>query len=722
MSFLVARASGLHASPSATSCSHLWGRSRRLRRATVRGLGVVLQDLTLQTSYRSGRDALLDDFYVPCLQESVKYDRAVGYFSSTLYQVVGLAFADFARRDGRMRLVCSPALTPADFDAMKEADEIGRRAQETVREDLDRLLSNPAAVPATRLLATLIANDIIDVRIAFADKPSGLFHDKLGVFEDEDGKRVSFRGSANETWRAWGYNHESFDVSCSWRNEPELLRTREHTDSFQDIWRGREPGVLIARLDEVTRDQLVAIAHDDLDYAVEQVRVEHGRQLDQAVGRPLMEHQRLVLQDWEDQGHHGIVNFATGAGKTLTAIEGVKRWTDNGGAAVILVPGRELHSQWIREIETELPEARILPAGAGHSKADWMHLLPIFTSAGDASDVRRLVVATNATFASDDFQRRLKAGSHLLIVADEMHRTGSRKVLPALERTFCGATLGLSATFRRQFDQEATDRLVQFFGEVLSPLIGLSEALMLGLLVPYDYRLHEVCLDDDEQEEYEELTKRIGQLIGQGGSVSDPEGPLQMLLIKRARVLKQARAKVPVAVDLLTHEYQPGDRWLVYCDDKAQLSAVIERCLAVGLPALGFYSGMPSDRDAVIRSLGQYGGIVVAIRCLDEGIDIPVTDHALILASSTVEREYIQRRGRVLRRSPASGKVCAEVHDLLLVDPLGGALTKSEALRALEFVRLARNPAARERLKVIVSLSQDPIELPELLDYEEESE
>jgi len=195
-----------------------------------------------------------------------------------------------------------------------------------------------------------------------------------------------------------------------------------------------------------------------------------------------------------------------------------------------------------------------------------------------------------------------------------------------------------------------------------------------------------------------------------------------MLLIQRAQVLKQARHKVPTAVGILTSEYQPGDRWLVYCDDRTQLNAVIDECLAAGLPTLAFYSGMPSDRDMVIRSLGELGGIVVAIRCLDEGIDIPVTDHALILASSTVEREYIQRRGRVLRRAPATGKVSAEVHDLLLVDKIGGALTKSEALRALEFVRLARNAAARERLKVIVSLSQDPIQLPELIDEEEEGE
>ncbi|MEV4383425.1 DEAD/DEAH box helicase family protein [Streptosporangium sp. NPDC049644] len=682
----------------------------------------MLVDLSLQRSYRSGRDALLDDFYVPCMQESIKYDRAVGYFSSTLYQVVGLAFSDFVRRGGRMRLICSPALSPEDFAAMKEADEVGRRAQETVREDLERLLNRPEAVPATKFLATLIVNDIIDVRIAFADQPGGLFHDKLGIFEDSEGKRVTFIGSANETWRAWGYNHESFDAFCSWQNESDLLRTRDHADSFREIWRGREPGVRIAQLEELTLSHLVPLADDDLDHAIEEVRSYLGRKLSQKLGRTLMDHQRLALEDWASHNHRGIVNFATGAGKTLTAIEGVKRWTDAGGAAVVLVPGRDLHAQWIREIETELNNVQILPAGAGALKSDWIKLLPVFTAPGNSPHARRLVVATNHTFASEDFQRRLKTGDHLLIVADEMHRAGSNKVLSVLEQARCGATLGLSATFRRQFDDEGTDRLLEFFGPVLSPVIGLAEALMLGLLVPYDYRLHELTLDDDEMEEYRQLTKRIGQLVGQGQSVNSPDSPLQMLLIRRARVLKQARQKVPMAAEILRDEYKPGDRWLVYCDDLTQLKTLTQECLAAGLPALEFYADMPGNRDAVIRSLSEYGGIVVAIRCLDEGIDIPVTDHALILASSTVEREYIQRRGRVLRRAPATGKVSAEVHDLMLVDSLGGALTKSEALRALEFVRLARNPAARERLKAIVSLSQDPIQLPDFLDYDEESD
>ena len=251
------------------------------------------------------------------------------------------------------------------------------------------------------------------------------------------------------------------------------------------------------------------------------------------------------------------------------------------------------------------------------------------------------------------------------------------------------------------------------------PVIGLADAIIMGLLVPYDYRLHELCLDDDELKQYEELTKQIRRLVGQGESISDPDSYLQMLLIRRARILKQARGKVPLAhrsCVMSTARAIGGS-----CTAMTLPSyALVRECLDSGLPTLEFHSEMVSDRDEVLRSLGEHGGIVVAIRCLDEGIDIPITDHALIIASSTVEREYVQRRGRVLRRAP--DKLSAEVHDLLLVDPQGGALTRSEALRALEFVRLARNSAARERLKALVALSSDPIELPDLIEDEEESD
>ncbi len=592
---------------------------------------------------------------------------------------------------------------------MKTADEIGRFLQDQVRDELQELLRSPETVSATRLLATLVAADIVEIRIAFAEHPSGIFHDKLGLFEDVGGRRVTFVGSANETWAAWGLNHEAFEVFRSWRDESQFLRTRAHADTYQDLWRNREQGVRVETLDKVTHDHLLAVADDDLDRALAAARTYRRPQGEE---RTLLPHQRAVVDDWVRHGNHGVVNFATGAGKTLTAIEAIRLWTAEGGAAVVLVPSSDLHRQWAEEIEKTLPGCHLLLAGAGALPHIWQPLLPIFSASSRASANQSIILVTNATFATPSFRERLRAGEHLLVVADEMHRAGSPRTIDALESGSYGATLGLSATYRRQYDVQGTERLVAFFGPILDPVVGLAEAIATGLLVPYDYHLHTLTPDDDELEQYDLLTKQIAKLVAQDHAANHVSDYLQALLIKRARLLKQARGKVPQAVELLRAEYQPGDRWLAYCDDIRQSESLVGACIEVGLPALEYHSAMQSDRSTVLNSLREHGGIVVAIRCLDEGVDIPVTDHALILASSTVEREYVQRRGRVLRTAP--GKLNAEVHDLLLVSEAGGALTRSEALRALEFVRLARNPGVRARLQLLLALSPDSNDIPDI--------
>ncbi len=660
----------------------------------------MLSDLDLQRNYRSGRDALLDDFYIPCLSEAVTYDRAVGYFSSSLFSVTAIAYSDFVTREGHMRLICSPAIKREDFDAMKEGLS---SPQQRLREEMELLLAAPESLPATRLLATLIAHNYLEVQVAFADNPGGIFHDKLGIFEDEIGRRVSFVGSANETYAAWGLNHESFEAFPSWQGESDLLRTRDHAATFDRLWLGREPGVSVEPLEAMTVDRLRKLADADLDTALERVR-RPVRNPQQGQSKELMQHQKDVLQHWEDRGHRGIVNFATGAGKTITAIEAMRRWHDRGGCSVVLVPGRDLHRQWASEIAQEFPEAQTLLVGAGAPVQPWRDLLATFSSPPAIASPPRIVLTTNKSFTGSAFRDRLRDGDHLLLVADEMHRVGSPQALAAVEEREYGGTLGLSATYSRQFDAAGTERLLEVFGDVLEPVVGLAEAIHMGRLVPYDYRLHTVELDEVEQAEYEQLTNQIRRLVVQssGGEISDF---LQMLLLKRARILKQAASKVPAALEILQEEYRPGDRWLVYCDDTTQLRALVNACLDVGLPTLEYHSGMTGARPAVLRSLADFGGLVVAIRCLDEGVDIPVTDHALILASSTVEREYVQRRGRVLRR--AENKDYAVVHDLLLIDHDGGALTVGEALRGLEFARLARNRTAKERLKLLLALSKD---------------
>ena len=168
----------------------------------------------------------------------------------------------------------------------------------------------------------------------------------------------------------------------------------------------------------------------------------------------------------------------------------------------------------------------------------------------------------------------------------------------------------------------------------------------------------------------------------------------KMLLIQRARIVKRAAEKAPLARALLEAQFRPTQRWLVYCDDQSQLLDVIRNLRQSGIPALEYHSAMRGSRPETLDYFEERGGVVVAIKCLDEGVDIPSVDHALILASSTNPREFIQRRGRVLRTAPL--KFSAEIHDVLVGLDDGGArrLVDSDLRRATQFAEGARNLSA----------------------------
>ena len=235
---------------------------------------------------------------------------------------------------------------------------------------------------------------------------------------------------------------------------------------------------------------------------------------------------------------------------------------------------------------------------------------------------------------------------------------------------------------------------------MLEPRYTLADAVRDGVLTRYFYRPHTVPLSDDEANDWHRLTRRIAQLRAQLGDAVDDGTRLERLLFERARIVKQAAAKVGLAVEVVKETYERGQRWIIYCDDQGQLDDVIAALDAAGHTAMPFHSAMEGDRAETLRWLDRYGGIVVAIKCLDEGVDIPSVSHALILASSKNPREFIQRRGRVLRRAP--GKALAFVHDAIVVPPhrTNGEdagpdpITVGELARAIEFAQSADNAAA----------------------------
>ena len=679
-----------------------------------------LRDVVLKLSYHKGEDDIAADFYLPCMRRSHRYDRAVGFFSSSVFVLAWPSLREFAAFGGRMRIVCSPALSSGDVDALNVGYSPSGVEQFSTdaREELHRLLASPVLQKPTKVLASLVAGGVIDLRIAWiepqtAGRSRRIFHDKVGIFSDVDQRQVVFKGSMNETWLGLSAdgNLESIDVFASWRNEENERRVTDEAEYFDNLWHDQQPGVTVTPFPEVVQHELLDIAEetrweDYVDEICQEIETAAIDSADHRLGtRTPRPHQLGALEAWEQCGRRGILEHATGSGKTFTALCAIHESLGRGEVPLVLVPSELLLSQWQDEITRTL-DLQPLMCGGGFRTWEEQLRLPLWTR-DRSPDEPRVVLATMQTASSESFRRLLRDGPHLFVVADEVHRAGSpmhRQLLGVSS----GPRLGLSATPRRAGDPVGTAEIMGYFDGVVPPPFTIQDAVAAGNLTPYSYLPHRVSLNADEQEEWDRRTAEIGrQLAIRGEEEPAPiDDAIQRLLIQRARIAKKATAKSPLAAEVISRYFEQGQRWLVYCEDREQLQAVRDAIEETGIRAVyEYHSAMEGDPDSTLRVFERSGGVVIAIRCLDEGVDIPATSHALILASSRNPREFIQRRGRVLRTAP--GKSIAHIHDaIVLPSGLGqevpvGSMVKGELARAIEFGQHAVNPDGIVELKTI---------------------
>lgn len=663
-----------------------------------------LAKLAFKTEYRSLKEEPAAQFYRPCLLNATLYKRAVGYFRSSVYLVVGTSIVEFARRGGKIRLICSPELDPDDVDSI--AAGYARRSaviEKRLISDIDKLLAECGTSYQMQVLATLISAGSLDIKLALRADRKGIYHEKIGVFRDGTGNAVSFKGSANETWAGWHLhgNFESIEVFCNWRGGLEETRVQKHEEHFDHLWSGNDSDVEVFPFPSGAADYLKRAALKGLD-SVEDIPIETQR-------RSALPHQASALDAWAEHNHRGIFKHATGSGKTFTAILAIRDQVARNRPALVLVPSRLLLAQWAGELRHEIPNATLLLAGAGHSKWKNANRVEGMTSANEALG-GRIVLSTMATAASDAFRTRIAQGAHLLIVADEVHQIGSRENSKILGLEI-GARLGLSATPERYGDPDGTRQIFGYFDGIIPPPITLMDAVRAGRLVPYEYYPHPINLTATEADEWRTISREIMLEVARQKKDASGRKPLteraKMLLIKRSRIAKKASLKIDLARKTLRDHYEEGQHWLVYCEDSDQLNAVMAALRADGLSPTEYHSSMTGDRDATMAWFRTFGGILVSIRCLDEGVDIPSVSHALILASSQNPRQFIQRRGRVLRTAP--GKTIAVIHDAIVVpvhvddEPEQVALLQSELSRAIEFANTALNKMAAAELRRIAA-------------------
>lgn len=704
----------------------------------------MLTDLDIRPRYVTGVDNILQDFVVPCLKASTSYSRASGYFSSSVLSLSWDGIRQLYGRSGSMRIVCSPSLAYADVRALQLAMQVPGDLDEeaALLADFRHMLSSSALTDSARALAALVVVGFLEIRIAVPigspsdNRARRVFHQKTGIFRDSHGNAVAFSGSMNETWAGLSTagNIESIQAFASWQGDREAIRVALEERDFESLWTDCFPGVSVRTVPEVLRSEFITAADGvNVEQALESLAARSRKSRPTATPYSLRPHQQDVLLSWEAAGYRGIVNHATGAGKTITALHAINTSSGSVSCALVLVPSQLLLEQWEDAIARySRPDTRVLLCGGGHTEWQRPGTLEAWTSKSDRFTV---VVAVTATASKKDFIGRLAQGPHLMVVADEVHRLGSNQAANILTLE-CGRALGLSATPERAGDPTGTGRVLSFFGGILEPRYGIGDAIRDGFLSPYYYSASIVELTSEEQVQWDELSGRIRRLYVRENRSTADDDTLKRLLIRRAGIAKHAARKVEEAVEIVSRGYEPGQRWLLYCDTQEQMYAIQQELIECGLDAHVYFSDMPGDKKATLAYFESVGGVLVSIRCLDEGIDIPAASHALIIASSRNPREFIQRRGRVLRRAP--GKELAYVYDLLVAPSSTAAATDNhsrgplvgDVARAVEFAEYSINPHMKEHLRAIAlqygmtddELRSSGFEVDELVDEEADDE
>ena len=686
----------------------------------------MLSSIPLRISYRSGHDDVLEDFYRPCLEQASTYRRAVGYFTSAGLAHAAKGIASLVTRGGRMQLVASPQLLDEDIDALSRAAVNPEKVLEQIAarslQDVTDLLSQERL----NALAWLSASGALEVKLAIrlnaqGNPTRGIYHEKIGVFSDECGNHVAFAGSSNETEGGLVENFESIKVFWSWDDAHE--RVKEEIENFDALWGNRTHGLRVLEFSETSRELLRR--YQQSAYPIVDLPSVETSVVPPVLISPMIPdwcrlrgYQEEAIQKWINAKGCGILAMATGTGKTLTALNLAMRVYAKHQPVLLLIvcPFVNLAEQWVRELTNfGIPSVRCY-----HSSDRWKEeasntvqrlQLKIETIAG--------LVVTNRTFLSAAFQETLRPTAfHHLLIADEVHHLGATAAAKSLPDGI-KMRLGLSATPTRYKDEDGTRQLFGFFGGVVFEF-GIKEALKTisdseptkTILCPYEYYPILVSLDDDEADKYIAFSERLARCWGNDGD-GEPSDAAKFILIARARLVAGARQKLPALDAVLCQLGEPPQKAIFYCGDGTTDDPITEQEIRQ-IDAVSNLVGInhelristftcresANEREGILRRLadGSLHG-VVAIRCLDEGIDMPDMRMAFLLASSTNPRQSVQRRGRLLRNAP--GKDRAVIYDFIVQPPdFGGdasaynlerSLFSRELSRIKEFCETAEN-------------------------------
>lgn len=674
---------------------------------------MVLKDLNIKIKYSSDNNNILNDFYIPVLTNSIYYYRLSGFFSSSTLASAAQGMEDFIKNGGEMKLVCGTKLSNQDFDVIKKTTE---NPSKIIEESLIRSLNDIKTEfekDHVSALGWMIANGKLEIKIAATSENIGIFHPKVGILKDNEGNGLSFSGSENETSAAWKFNTEEFKVFKNWINGQKQY-FEEDLAEFNKFWHDKSIKTKVVDLPMAVKNKLIEISPSDIkNINLKKYYQKNYKNHNKII---LRKYQKEAILNWYDNDKKGIFEMATGTGKTITALSCFKKVLDENDdlLTVIACPQSHLIDQWIKDIK-KFYNGKILIASSKNRiwKKEFKRIMRD-SYMGLVDDV--VIITTHRSLSSDYFTNCIKQFKNkILLIVDEVHGIGSSKQSSALIERY-NFRLGLSATPQRWFDEEGTNFLMDYFNNVVfefnigRALTEINPESGKTYLTPYIYKPIVVDLTYEEFNKYRAYTRQIANIVSSKNKNKNKE-KLKNLCIKRKNIINNAEEKLNAFAKILKENKNISDL-IVYCSPQ-QINKVQEILIKENItPQHRFtkdekviksknFNGL-TEREYIIKNFeeGSYRALV-AIKCLDEGVDIPSARTGIILSSTSNPREHVQRRGRLLRRYP--GKEEAIIYDILVFpkdnSEIGAKITKKEIERYNEFAYNAKN--SFECLKVL---------------------
>ncbi len=698
-------------------------------------------DHIIKTTYYNSEDDVISDFLIPLLKRSKIYKRETYSFSSAIFTLINSTLSDIIKNNCKIYYIVGFELNQHELNAIENGKEDGVDLIEqkiitefgSIEELISRLdnkYSRELFRYRLTILSFLIAKDQLKLKVGFVSRggkiknPSKFkFHPKVMIFEDFYGNIIVANGSTNESFGGLYNNEESFDVFKSWKLETKDYFNR-HKDKFDEFWNNKTENIKTISIERLLKEEIFSkypprsYDRDELIKIEEKLSLlinndsDRLRQDTEEYGGlfsvNLWEHQVTVIDNWFKNSNKGIIKFATGAGKTKTALFGLNKLKEENGklATVISTPYQVLSEQWFEEIKSTFHSAKTILAY--ESKSNWnLPLNRIVNSYNLGLEDNIIIITVNKTFSTESFQSVInKIQGNTLLIADEVHHFGAESINEILSDSF-NFRLGLSATPERYMDPKGTKSILNYFGKILSPEFTLKDSLDRGILSHYNYHPIIVELKKDEEGSYRSISNEIQKIWESTPNIEDKFKKAKSLINNRTEILNTASQKLVKLREMLVDLGKSNiENSLIYCYGMDHLEKIASILFDLDVSNARITSREKIDERVESFNLFKGGNrqVLLAINCLDEGLDIPAISTGFILASSSNPKQFIQRRGRLLRKiRTKDGKVLdkeVNIYDFISFPPLNSKgclpqyeedIFEKEIERFKEFANLAKN-------------------------------